>query len=199
MKKSNKLKIFFTLAIIEMLVVASYFGYMGYGIITKSKELHKQTTILQEKTALAQVSNDLREQKLQLEKKIEEAKLGFFDDESLMAFLKSFNSIANAYGLTINSISFSGLTVGANVKPPIMLLPISVSITGNSYDGFVNFLSYLEKKGYTIKPNTVSVSSTISSMRSTPKAKGTSISASFTIYVQTTSTGKWSYKKANNP
>ena len=198
MKKSNKLKIFFTLAIIEMLVVASYFGYMGYEIITKSKELHKQTTILQEKTAFAQVSNDLKEQKLQLEKKIEEAKLGFFDDKSLMKFLKSFNSIANTYGLRINSISFSRLSTGANVKPPIMLLPISVSITGSSYDGFVNFLTYLEKKGYTITPNTVSISSAVSSIQNTAKARGTSVNASFTIYVQTASTGKWSYK-VNNP
>ncbi len=191
MKKNNKLKIFFTVSIIEILVVAVFFSYIFYGLMSKSKELHKKTVILQQKTALATIANDLENQKLQVEKEITAEKGKFFNDESLMSFLKNLSDIAHTYGLSLDDISFGGLKQEAGTNPPVMLLPISVSFSGNSYDGFVKFLSYLEKQGYPIKANSVSILTRSDSSKN-HKPKG-NVSASFVIYVETQSKEKWSY------
>ncbi len=191
MKKSNKLKIFFTVSIVEMLVVAIFFGYIFYELASKSKELHKKTVILQQKTELAQVANDLENQKLQIEKQIIIEKGKFFNDNSLMSFLKNLSDIASAYGLSLDGISFGKLKQEASLNPPVMLLPVSVSLSGNSYDGFVKFLAYLERQGYSIKANSVSVLPGARNLNN--RKSGGNVSASFVIYVETFSENKWSY------
>ncbi len=195
-KKANKLVIFFTIAILEMAAVGGFIGYKSYLIGKNVKILHKKTAVLAEKTALAQVANDLEIQKTEKETAIEKNKKLFFNDISLMDFLKNLYGTASVYNLSINSISFSNLSDAASTNPPIKLLPVNLSISGTQYNDIINFLAFLEKKGYSLKPNTTSIntSSRIKDISLSGTKSRTAISLSFTVYVQTNSSGGWSYK-----
>ncbi len=196
-KKVNKLAVFFTISILEIASVAGLFAYKGYLIGKKSEVLHSETKILQEKTAIAQVANDLEKQKTEKENKIKQARAAFFTDQSLMDFLKELSNIAGVYNLHINSISFGGLKNMANTTPPIQLLPVNISISGKNYNDIVHFMSYLEKKGYSLKFNNLSVGEFQSIGSGGSRSNATNLSVAITIYVQTNSKGKWSYKSGD--
>ncbi len=195
-KKINKLAVFFTISILEIVSVAGFIGYKSYLIGENVKTLHKETATLQEKTALAQVANDLEQQVSEKESEIEKDKKLFFEDVSLMNFLKNLYGTASVYNLSVNSISFGGLKDAVNTNLSIKMLPVSLSIVGNKYDDIVNFLSFLEKKGYSVKPNAISIrnSREIKKPLSAGGKAGAAVSLSLTIYVQTNSTGGWSYQ-----
>ena len=196
-EKVNKLAVFFTISILEIASVAGLFVYKGYLIGKKSEVLHSETKILQEKTAIAQVANDLEKQKIEKENKIKQAQAAFFTDQSLMDFLKELSDITGAYNLYINSISFGGLKNMANTTPPIQLLPINISIAGKNYDDIVHFMSYLERKGYSLKFNNISIGKFESIGSGGSRSNATNLSVAITIYVQTNSKGKWSYKSGD--
>ncbi len=195
MKKNSKLKIFFTFAIVEMLIICIFSGYFVYEITVKSKRLHRQTIVLQQKTELAKVANDLEEQKAETEEKIESVKKSFFNDVSFMEFLKDLSKISSAYGLTLNRVSFGRLKVAAKVTPPVMILPVSLSMSGYDYNGLVKFISYLEKQKYSIKPDTIAV--TVISSRNKSKAakqRAAEVNISFSVYIETQSNERWAYE-----
>ncbi len=192
-RNSKKLKIFFIVSIVEMLIVAIFMGYIVYKIVSVSKTLHRETAVLQQKTELATIANDLENEKAKTEEKINALKGRVFTDESFMNFLQNLDDISGSYGLTVEHISFGQLTPAADVNPPVMLLPVSVSITGESYEGVVKFLHYLEKQGYAIKPNTISMTISPSRNSSSLKQAGSNVNISFSVYVETQSKEKWSY------
>jgi Tfp pilus assembly protein PilO len=194
-KKIKKLGVFFTIVILEMILVAGFIGYKGYLIGKNTKLLHSKTKVLEEKTTLALVANNLENQKKEKETLIENDKKAFFDDMSLMKFLRNLYNTALVYNLSINSISFNKLQDAANTNPPIKILPINLSITFDDYDNIVKFLAYLEKNKFSLKPDYISISNSSQLKESLPSVRKSSAasSISITIYVQTNSTEEWSY------
>jgi len=192
MKKGNKLKVFFTVAIVEMIIVGIFLGYFVYGIVSKSETLRKQTLVLSQKTELAKVANELEMQKVETEKEISSLREKIFNDETLMQFLKDLNSISSAYGLSLDRVSFGELKPVEGFNSKVMILPVSLSLSKGNYDGVVKFLSYLEKQGYSMKPDTISIVS-ISYRNSNSKENGSQIAVSFSVYVKTNSQKTWGY------
>ncbi len=186
-KRINKLGIFFTVAIVEMVLVAGFFGYKTYLFIGNMKILNKETVVLKQKTANAAVAVDIERENEKVVQEMSGLKDKFFDDTSLLYFLKDFATIASAYGISINSIGFGGLQKVADTVPPIKGLPVNMSISG-SFDSLIKFLSYLEKYKYFVVPENLSAGGISETGR---KARGMSISLTF--YVQTLSKGAWSY------
>ncbi len=192
MKENKSLKIFFTLAILEMFIVAAILGYFAYGIVSTSGKLRKRTSVLEQKTELAQVANDLENQKAEVETEIKNVRKRFFNDQSLMVFLKKVDHIASAYGLSIEKISFGRLKTGDNPNQSVAILPVSISVKGGDYDSVVKFMSYLEKQKYSMKPNSVSLNY-VSSRKASIKEQGTMADISFSVYLITFSKDVWSY------
>lgn len=190
-KKINKLVIFFTIAIVEMILVAGFFGYKTYLIIDNMKALNRETVVLKQKTAEASVAVDLKKENEKTLAEAKELKDRFFDDTSLLYFLKDFSVVANKYNISINNISFGKLKEVADTTPPIKGLPVNMSMSG-SYDNLIKFLSYLEKYKHFVVPGSLSVSN-VSQIKSQLVRKTNNISVSFVLYVQTPSEGVWSY------
>lgn len=198
-KRINKLALFFTISIIEMLVIAGFYGYKVYQIASTSKALTKYAAILKQKTAEAEIANDLEKQKIEKETEITKLKSKIFNDDSLFSFLQNLYDTALVYNLNIQSIAFGSLKSATSTTPPVQELPVNISIAGQNYENLINFFSYLEKKGFSIKCNSLSYSGTVAPVNSkvsygkrlTLKKQ---MSASFIIYVQTNSNGQWSYE-----
>ncbi len=193
MKKGNNLKIFFTIAIVEMIIVSIFLGYYVYQIISQSERLHKETVVLQQKTELAKVANNLEDNVNELNNKIDLFENKFFNDQSFMEFLKGLNATASAYGLSVRRITFNRMKMIANVNPPIMELPISLSISGNSYDGLTKFIAYIERQQFSIIPETLSVT-LISGRNKSIKSGVTEIRISFSVFIETQNKTNWSYR-----
>ncbi len=197
-KKTNGLALFFTLAILEMVVVGSFYGFRIYQIASTSKALKKSSRILKEKTAEAEVASLLEKQEQEKSTEIKKLKSEIFSDSTLFTFLKNLDKTAKAYNLGVQSISFGETKNLTNTKPPVKELSLNIEMSGQNYDSLINFLSYLENKGYTIKPNSVSFNGSFSNNSGSMQAKANrsikkQISMTFTIYVQTNSETHWYY------
>ena len=190
-KKINNLVIFFTVAIVEMILVGSFFGYKTYLIISNMKTLNRETTVLKQKTASASVAIDLEKENEKTLQEIKELKNRFFDDKSLLYFLKDFSVVANRYSISINSMSFGKLEKVSDTEPSIKGLPVNMSVSG-SYDNLIKFISYLERYKHFVVIGDLSISN-VSQIKSQLGRKANNISISFIFYVQTSSEGSWSY------
>ncbi len=197
-KKTKGLALFFTLAILEMVIVGSFYGFRIYQIASTSKALKKSSRILKEKTAEAEVASLLEKQEQEKITEIKKLESEIFSDNTLFAFLKNLDKTAKAYNLGVQSISFGEIKNLTNTKPPVKELSINIEMSGQNYDSLINFLSYLENKGYTIKPNSVSFNGSFSNNPGGMQSKANrsikkQISITFTIYVQTNSETRWYY------
>jgi Tfp pilus assembly protein PilO len=194
-KKINKFAVFFTIIILEMVIIGGLLGYKLYYITKDLKLLNNDTVILQEETAKAQLANKLREEKTQTEQEIVRNRDEFFDDKDLLYFLKDFATVAKQYNLSVDTIRFGKLKAVSDTRPPIKELPINLSIKGN-YDDLVKFLNYLEKYKHFTKPTDLSAGaiSKIPGIK-VGESKAGSISISLSFYVQTNSEDMWSYEK----
>ncbi len=197
-KKTKGLALFFTLAILEMVIVGSFYGFRIYQIASTSKALKKSSRILKEKTAEAEVANLLEKQEQEKSTEIKKLKSEIFSDNTLFTFLKNLDKTAKAYNLGVQSLSFGEIKNLTNTKPPVKELSINIEMSGQNYDSLINFLSYLENKGYTIKPNSVSFNGSFSNNSGGMQSKANrsikkQISMTLTIYVQTNSETHWYY------
>jgi Tfp pilus assembly protein PilO len=168
--------------VVEIVCVLAFAGYKVFSLTRTTMNLNRETQTLQQKIELAATYNDLETELSKTNADIATFKNTFFDDDTLLLFLRNLSDNALKFGVYINSVSFGGLTPAADSTPPILTLPVSLTVACDS-KGLSNFLTYLETYKNYIVEDSVSFSTTAKS--------GTSINMK--LYVQTSSSEKWSY------
>lgn len=170
------------LAVVEMVCVLVFAGYEFFSLTVTTGNLNRETQTLQQKIELAATYNDLETELSKTNADIVTFKNTFFDDDTLLLFLRNLSDNALKFGVYINSVSFGGLVPVVDSTPPVLALPVSLTVVCDS-KGLSNFLTYLETYKNYIVEDSVAFSSTAKS--------GTSINMK--LYVQTASSEKWSY------
>ncbi len=183
MKKQKAIRRTLTIVtVVEIICVLAFAGYKIFSLTRTTRNLNRATQTLQQKIELAATYNDLETELSKTNAEISTYKNTFFDDDTLLLFLRNLSDNALKFGVYIDSVSFGGLTPATDSTPPILTLPVSLTVTCDSR-GLSNFLTYLETYKNYIVEESVAFSSTSKS--------GTSINMK--IYVQTADSEKWSY------
>jgi len=189
MRKKNKIRfinVFILIAIIEIVGVVGFLGFNMFTLTKDIKKLNSETLILHQKIDSANTVESLKTDLSKTNASINDIEAMFFDDKSLLNFLKGLSSDALKFGIDINTISFGNLTTVQDTAPPLKALPISLNIS-SGYDNLANFLKSLETYNHYIVENSVSYSAT--------GIANTGINITF--YIRTASVERWSYEDGN--
>jgi len=186
MRKSKKIKTINIFLIIVIIEIVGVIGFLGFNVFTLTKNIKKldnATIILHQKIDNANTIESLKADLSKTNASINDIEAMFFDDKSLLNFLKGLSSDALKFGIDINTISFGNIITVQDTAPSLKALPISLNVS-SGYDNLANFLKFLETHNRYIVENSVSYS--------TGEKANTSINITF--YVRTASVDRWTYK-----
>ncbi|MEF3244493.1 MAG: hypothetical protein K6343_00705 [Caldisericaceae bacterium] len=186
MKKDQKSKIrfFIIVVIVEIILVISIISYLGILLTKKSGELSAKTQELQDLVQSVHTIETLKNENEKENENLTNLKSKFFNDDSLLTFLKNFCNKANIYNLEIFTMEFGTLSPVVDTSPPLKKLPVSISMRG-SYRSLTNFLKYLESNKEHIEEIDLNFSND-------------TVLLNMVFYVQTNSLDRWVYEGAIN-
>ncbi|MGB9695483.1 MAG: hypothetical protein ACPLZB_05835 [Caldisericaceae bacterium] len=181
-KKIKAVNLFIIVAVIEMVGITGFVGFKVFGLSKNIRKLNDENVVLHQKIESANTIESLKSDLATTNDNFAKTTAFFFDDNSLLAFLKALSNNASKYGISVNSVSFGNIGIALDANPPIKTLPVTLQIS-SSYDGLDNFLKYLETFNKYIIENSVSFTS----------GEKANTSVSITFYVITQSTDRWTY------
>ncbi len=186
MKKNQKSKtrVFITIAIVEIVLVISFISYLGILLTKKAGELNAKTQELQNLVQSVHTIETLKNENEKENENLTNLKSKFFNDDSLLTFLKNFCNKANDYNIEISTIEFGTLSPVLDSTPPLKKLPVSISMRG-SYRNLTNFLKYLESNKEHIEEIDLNFSNE-------------TVQMNIVFYVQTNSLDRWVYEGVIN-
>jgi len=180
--KVSKARIFVAVIIIEIVAVLGIAAFSGYTIFKNIRTTDKIGIEVKQKLELVQTISSLQKEISDTTSSISNERKVFFDDDTLMRFLKDIYNTAKQKGVVIEEVKFGMLGTAASLNPPVKTLPISLSVSG-SYKNLQNFLYFLE-----------SFSKTISISRLSFSSSGVSSQIECVFGVITNSPEQWIYK-----
>lgn len=186
MKKDQKSKtrVFITIAVVEIVLVVLAISYLGILLTKKAGELNAKTQELQNLVQSVNTIESLKSEIKSEDENLTKLKSKFFNDESLLSFLKTFCSKANSYNIEIFTMEFGTLSPVLDTSFPLKKLPVSISMRG-SYRNLTNLLKYLETNKEHIEEINLNFSNE-------------TVLINIVFYVQTNSLDRWVYEGVIN-